>query len=73
MCPVTDADVTKDEPVQDQIIRLQKTLGGAFNGVWAAWVKNAAMGQGTNRSEKHDPERNTVQSCNEFIQAWDSA
>eukprot|EP00959_Pyramimonas_sp_CCMP1952_P083171 1738206-Pyramimonas_sp.AAC.1 len=27
MCPVTDADVTKEEPVQDKIIRLQKIAG----------------------------------------------
>eukprot|EP00959_Pyramimonas_sp_CCMP1952_P177790 3715914-Pyramimonas_sp.AAC.1 len=73
MCPVADADVTKDEPVQEKIIRLQKTLGGGFNGVWAAWVKKAAMRQGTSGSAKHDPKRNTVQSCNDLIQAWDSA
>eukprot|EP00959_Pyramimonas_sp_CCMP1952_P257820 5387950-Pyramimonas_sp.AAC.1 len=73
MCLVADADVAKDEPVQEKIMRLQKTLGGAFDGVWAAWVKKAAMRQGASGSEEHDPKRNAVQSCNDVIQAWDSA
>eukprot|EP00959_Pyramimonas_sp_CCMP1952_P327125 6847881-Pyramimonas_sp.AAC.1 len=60
MCPVDQADVSKDEPAPDKISRLQKTLGGAFNGVWGAWVKHAALRRG-GHDAKLDPERNSVQ------------
>eukprot|EP00959_Pyramimonas_sp_CCMP1952_P300192 6279050-Pyramimonas_sp.AAC.1 len=58
ICTVATADVGRDEPVQDKIIRLQKTLGGAFNGAWAAWVKRAALRQGLSGSQKSDPKLN---------------
>eukprot|EP00959_Pyramimonas_sp_CCMP1952_P041393 865617-Pyramimonas_sp.AAC.1 len=45
MCPVGEADVSRDEPAQDKISRLQKTLRGAFNGAWGAWVRRAAARQ----------------------------
>eukprot|EP00959_Pyramimonas_sp_CCMP1952_P123666 2585296-Pyramimonas_sp.AAC.1 len=73
MCPLAEADVTKDEPVQENIVRLQKTLGGAFNGMWAAWVRKDAMRQGTIGSEKHDPKRNAVQLWKDFILEWGNA
>eukprot|EP00959_Pyramimonas_sp_CCMP1952_P360209 7542625-Pyramimonas_sp.AAC.1 len=59
MCSVSGTDATRKEPVQDKIIRLQKTLGGAFNGMWAAWVKRAALRQELGGSQKHDPKLNT--------------
>eukprot|EP00959_Pyramimonas_sp_CCMP1952_P062389 1304321-Pyramimonas_sp.AAC.1 len=59
MCTVADANVERKEPVQDKIIRLQKTLGGAFNGAWAAWVKRAALRQDLSGSQKNNPKLNT--------------
>eukprot|EP00959_Pyramimonas_sp_CCMP1952_P108468 2268053-Pyramimonas_sp.AAC.1 len=73
MCPVGEADVTKDEPAQEKISRLQKTLGGAFNGVWVAWVRRAAVRQGTVETVKNDPKLNSAQLCSAFLQAWGNA
>eukprot|EP00959_Pyramimonas_sp_CCMP1952_P040085 837916-Pyramimonas_sp.AAC.1 len=73
MCAVATADADRDEPVQDKIIRMQKTLGGAFNGVWAAWVTRAALGQELSGSQKSNPKLNTVETCAEFIEAWSDA
>eukprot|EP00959_Pyramimonas_sp_CCMP1952_P373309 7817829-Pyramimonas_sp.AAC.1 len=73
MCPVDEADATNNEPIQEKITRLQKTLGGAFNGVWVARVRRAAVRQGTIRTEKNDPKLNSVQLCSEFLQAWGNA
>eukprot|EP00959_Pyramimonas_sp_CCMP1952_P163020 3407892-Pyramimonas_sp.AAC.1 len=53
MCPVDEADAAKDEPIQEKITRLQKTLGGAFRGVWVAWVRRAAVRQGTIGNEQN--------------------
>eukprot|EP00959_Pyramimonas_sp_CCMP1952_P095130 1989281-Pyramimonas_sp.AAC.1 len=42
-CTIAAADVENDEPIQDNIARLQKTLGGTLNAIWHAWVKLAAQ------------------------------
>eukprot|EP00959_Pyramimonas_sp_CCMP1952_P154380 3229742-Pyramimonas_sp.AAC.1 len=72
MCPVDKADVSRDELAPDKISRLQKTLGGAFDGVWGAWVKRAASRQG-GPCAKLDPELNSAQLRNDFLQAWSRA
>eukprot|EP00959_Pyramimonas_sp_CCMP1952_P297160 6216694-Pyramimonas_sp.AAC.1 len=72
MCPVDKADVSKDEPAPDNISRVQKTLGGAFNVVWGAWVKKAALRRGGHFT-KLDPKLNSVQQRSEFLQAWSKA
>eukprot|EP00959_Pyramimonas_sp_CCMP1952_P123626 2584480-Pyramimonas_sp.AAC.1 len=46
MCPVYQADVSRDEPAPDKISRLQKTLGGAFNGVRAPGSRGQPRGKG---------------------------
>eukprot|EP00959_Pyramimonas_sp_CCMP1952_P074024 1547131-Pyramimonas_sp.AAC.1 len=58
--PINEANVTRDEPALDKIMRLQKTLGGAFNGVWSAWVRKAGLQQGSTWVNiKSDPRKNT--------------
>eukprot|EP00959_Pyramimonas_sp_CCMP1952_P401731 8417596-Pyramimonas_sp.AAC.1 len=44
--PFGQADVTRDEPAPEKIARMQRMLGGAFNGAWSAWVRKAARKQG---------------------------
>eukprot|EP00959_Pyramimonas_sp_CCMP1952_P307395 6433987-Pyramimonas_sp.AAC.1 len=44
--PIYEADSKVDEPAPDIIIRLQKTLGGAFNGAWTAWARKAGSRHG---------------------------
>eukprot|EP00959_Pyramimonas_sp_CCMP1952_P402488 8434566-Pyramimonas_sp.AAC.1 len=43
---IDEADVARNEPAPDNLSRLHKAPGGAFNGVWSAWVKKAAFSQG---------------------------
>eukprot|EP00959_Pyramimonas_sp_CCMP1952_P444690 9311350-Pyramimonas_sp.AAC.1 len=55
---IDEADVTKDEPAPDKATRMQKALGGAFNGAWSAWVRKAACSQGSTWI-KSNPRLNT--------------
>eukprot|EP00959_Pyramimonas_sp_CCMP1952_P396202 8301535-Pyramimonas_sp.AAC.1 len=49
----------------------RRRWGGAFNGAWSAWARKAAYSQGGAWVNiKSDPRRNTVQQCDEFLQAW---
>eukprot|EP00959_Pyramimonas_sp_CCMP1952_P366610 7678117-Pyramimonas_sp.AAC.1 len=74
MNSIYEADIQRDEPAPDKVIRLQKTLGGAFNGVWTAWVRKAGSRQGLPWVRIHsDPKKNTVQLCEEFLRAWETA
>eukprot|EP00959_Pyramimonas_sp_CCMP1952_P345280 7230850-Pyramimonas_sp.AAC.1 len=63
--PINEANVP------DKIMRLQKTLGGAFNRVWSAWARKAGLKQGSAWVDiKSDPRNNTMQQCDDFLQAW---
>eukprot|EP00959_Pyramimonas_sp_CCMP1952_P254334 5312714-Pyramimonas_sp.AAC.1 len=71
---ISEADTNKEEPAQDKISRLQRTLGGAFNGIWPAWVRKPVSKHGGPRvSIKSDPMKNSVQLCEDFLQAWGQA
>eukprot|EP00959_Pyramimonas_sp_CCMP1952_P182060 3806669-Pyramimonas_sp.AAC.1 len=59
--------------MQDNIIRLQKTLGGAFNGIWHAWVKRAALRQDPSGGHRSNPKLNTPQTRADFLEAWSNA
>eukprot|EP00959_Pyramimonas_sp_CCMP1952_P149271 3123196-Pyramimonas_sp.AAC.1 len=68
---VGDADVTRGESAPEKIMRMQKMLGGAFNGAWSAWARKVAHKQGSACANiKSDPRRNTVQQCDDLLQAW---
>eukprot|EP00959_Pyramimonas_sp_CCMP1952_P360838 7557401-Pyramimonas_sp.AAC.1 len=58
--PINEADTNKDEPAPEKIIGLQKTLGGAFNGIWTAWARKAGSRRGGPWVNiKSDPRRNS--------------
>eukprot|EP00959_Pyramimonas_sp_CCMP1952_P175221 3661756-Pyramimonas_sp.AAC.1 len=55
-------------------MRLQRALGGAFNGAWVGWVRRAGSLQGLPWVDIHtDPGRNTKERCEEFLRAWETA
>eukprot|EP00959_Pyramimonas_sp_CCMP1952_P079204 1655430-Pyramimonas_sp.AAC.1 len=58
--PINEADTERDEPAPEKISRLQRTLGGAFNGVWNAWARKASSRHGGPWVNiKSDPKKNT--------------
>eukprot|EP00959_Pyramimonas_sp_CCMP1952_P065692 1371600-Pyramimonas_sp.AAC.1 len=68
---ISEAEPNKEGPAQDKFSRLQRTLGGAFNGIWPAWVRKSVSNQGGPWvSVKSDPKKNSVQLCEDFLQAW---
>eukprot|EP00959_Pyramimonas_sp_CCMP1952_P401434 8411577-Pyramimonas_sp.AAC.1 len=74
MKPIYEADTKVGEPASDKIIRLQMALGGAFNGMWTAWVRGAVSRHGGPWVNiKSDPKKNTVQLCEDFLLAWEEA
>eukprot|EP00959_Pyramimonas_sp_CCMP1952_P211591 4428176-Pyramimonas_sp.AAC.1 len=71
---IYEADIQRDEPAPEKGIRLQKTLGGAFNGAWTARARRAGSLQGLPWVRIHSgPKRNTLQLCEEFLRAWKAA
>eukprot|EP00959_Pyramimonas_sp_CCMP1952_P003819 80649-Pyramimonas_sp.AAC.1 len=55
-------------------MRLQRELGGTFNGAWIGWARRAGRLLGLARNDIHaDPRRNTREGCEEFLQAWETA
>eukprot|EP00959_Pyramimonas_sp_CCMP1952_P124804 2609199-Pyramimonas_sp.AAC.1 len=60
--PIDEADVARDEPAPDKITRMQKALGGAFNGAWGAWVRKVALSQGSTYI-KSGPRLNSAHQC----------
>eukprot|EP00959_Pyramimonas_sp_CCMP1952_P042273 884071-Pyramimonas_sp.AAC.1 len=74
MKPIYEADAKVDEPASDKIIRLQKTLGGAINGIWTAWARKAGSRHRSPWANiNSDPEKNTAQLCEDFLRAWEAA
>eukprot|EP00959_Pyramimonas_sp_CCMP1952_P085189 1781129-Pyramimonas_sp.AAC.1 len=55
-------------------MRLQRELGGAFNGAWIGRARKAGSLEGLAWKDIHaDPRRNTRERCEEFQQAWKNA
>eukprot|EP00959_Pyramimonas_sp_CCMP1952_P281006 5873871-Pyramimonas_sp.AAC.1 len=68
MRSIDEADIQRDEPAQENVTRLQKALGGAFNGAWIGWVRRAGSLQGLPWVDIHsDPRRNTEERREEFL------
>eukprot|EP00959_Pyramimonas_sp_CCMP1952_P145375 3043492-Pyramimonas_sp.AAC.1 len=72
--PIEEADIQRDDTGQENVVRLQRELGGALNGAWIGWARKAGSREGPAWNEIHtDPRRNTRERCEEFLQAWKNA
>eukprot|EP00959_Pyramimonas_sp_CCMP1952_P007531 157466-Pyramimonas_sp.AAC.1 len=69
-CSLADSELDKTEEIQATIARLQRTLGGVFNGVWHAWAKRATQGEGGQGGYKSTPRLNADETCKIFMGAW---